>query len=132
MKNIEATRTNRHLVVDDAKTNRTLLRMFLESKSKSIAVDEADTGTDAFALVTAAGKDGYDVVWTDLNMDGMNGLQLAKELRKFGFAKYLVVLTGTSTSELNAQCKEVGVDLVCLKPLRKKALLELPVMQLFN
>jgi len=118
--------------VDDAATNRSLLRMFLESKSKSIAVDEAANAKDALALVTAGGKDAYDVVWTDVNMDGMSGVALAKELRQLGFAKYVVVLTGTGSAELHTQCKAAGVDLVLLKPMRKKALHELAVMQLYS
>ena len=132
LKNIELTRTNRHLVVDDAQTNRSLLRMFLESKSKSIVVDEAVDAKEALALVKGVGKDGYDVVWTDVNMDGMSGIELTKELRQTGFAKYVVVLTGNGTTELQASCKAAGVDLVLLKPMRKKAVHELAVMQLYK
>jgi DNA-binding NtrC family response regulator len=75
LKNIEALRTNRHLVVDDEKANRTLMRRLLESKSSSIVVDEAENGQAALDLVRTIGKDGYDVIWTDLNMDGMDGLE---------------------------------------------------------
>jgi hypothetical protein len=43
-----------------------------------------------------------------------------------------VVLTGAGSPELHASCKAAGVDLVCLKPMRKKVLHELPVMQLYQ
>ena len=127
--NVEKKKVCRHLVVDDAATNRSILKLYLESQK--LVVDEADSGDTAMEKLRELGKEGYDVIWTDLSMKGMGGLELAREARKFGFDRYLVVLSGNVKPEQQVQLKEVGVDLVCLKPLRKKTLLELSVMRLY-
>ncbi len=130
LKNIELCKTNRHLVVDDAKTNRSLLRLCLEGKSKAIAVDEAENGCVALEKVIAIGVDGYDVIWTDVDMPIMTGLELTKQLRSVGFRKYVVVVTGNAAN--GKACKDAGVDLVCFKPIRRRSLDALAVMQLFE
>ena len=131
LNNILALKANRHLVVDDEKANCTLLKRFIEIKCSSV-VDEAESAEDALRLVNTVGVDGYDVIWTDLNMPGMNGLELAKELRRLGFRKYVALVTGAPPNEVQQAVKESCIDVVCLKPLRKKALHALPVMQLFE
>jgi CheY-like chemotaxis protein len=120
LRNILLSRTNRHLVVDDSKTNRIILRLFIENKSPGIVVDEAENGRDALTCVDRVGLDGYDVVWTDLNMDIMDGVEFVKRMRKLGYQKYLIVVTGTSDAGMLAACKEVDVDLLIRKPVSKK------------
>jgi CheY-like chemotaxis protein len=130
--NVKLCKTNRHLVVDDAKTNRTLLKLHLEAKSASIVVHEAENAVEALQKVAEVGSDGYDVIWTDFDMPGMNGLELSRKLRGVGFAKYLVIASGNMSLENQTACLQAGVDLVRLKPLRRKSLYGLAIMQLFE
>jgi CheY-like chemotaxis protein len=132
LRNVVLCRSNRHLVVDDAQTNRTLLKCHLEAKSASIVVHEAEDAIEALQKVANVGPDGYDVIWTDFDMPGMNGLELSKQLRGLGFAKYLVVLSGNLSSENQRACLQAGVDLMRLKPLRRKSLYGLAIMELFE
>jgi two-component system sensor histidine kinase RpfC len=129
LQNVSNAKQYRHLIVDDAKTNRDLLKLYLETKA--LVIDAVENGNLALEKMQEHGIDGYDVVWTDLKMDGMSGAELTAAIRKLGFKKYVVVLTGNVTSDTQAECIAAGVDLICLKPMRKKALLELAVMQLY-
>ncbi len=65
-------------------------------------------------------------------MRGPNGLELSKQLRCEGFVKYLVVVSGNISMEKHMACLQAGVDLVRLKPLRRKSLYALAIMQLFE
>jgi CheY-like chemotaxis protein len=129
LRNVVDRKTCRHLIVDDAKTNRDLLKLYLETKA--LVVDAVENGKLALEKLQEHGVDAYDVVWTDLKMDGMSGAELTFALRKLGFNKYVVVLTGNVTPDTQVECLASGADLICLKPMRKKALLELAVMQLY-
>jgi two-component system sensor histidine kinase/response regulator len=132
LRNVKLFKSNRHLVIDDAPTNRALLRQYLEGAGPSIIVDEAEDGEVAFEKVVALGADGYDVIWTDYSMPKMNGLELARAVRGLGFKKYLVIVTGSIATRDHVVAEDVGVDLVCLKPLRKKSLDRLSIMQLWG
>ncbi len=109
---------------------RRVLRALVENRHRSIVVDEAASGEEALVLVDGAGLDGYDVVWTDFKMDGMTGLQFAEALRKKGFQKYIVMFSGNPAPDVDAAQKAAVIDTFLRKPVRKKAIQDLPVMQL--
>ncbi len=67
----------RILVVDDSIVMRTQFRTELAAAGHE--VDEAQDGASALRLLE---EHVYDVALVDLNMPGMNGLQLVQELRK--------------------------------------------------
>jgi CheY-like chemotaxis protein len=125
-------RSNRHLVVDDEKDCRTVLRAFLRSKSSAIVVDESESGEDALVLLDQVGLDSYDVIWTDFKMRGMSGLEFAVALRKKGFRKYIAMVSGGPSEEVQHAQQMSVIDLVCLKPVRKKSIHDLPIMRLFE
>ncbi len=64
-------------------------------------------------------------------MDGMTGSELAAQLRAQGFRGFVAVLTGDAADATRRSCLAAGADEVCVKPLRKKALLDMPIMKLY-
>lgn len=126
---VKEQRTKNHLVVDDAETNRNILKAYLQGKG--VVVDVCATGMEALVKVEEKGIDYYDVVWSDLNMPDVGGEELSKALRSKDYKKYIVILTGNISAEGRTACANVGVDLVCLKPMRKRDLYDLPIMQLY-
>jgi CheY-like chemotaxis protein len=64
------------LIVDDHPSFRSVVRMLLESEGYDV-VGEAPDGEQALAL---AAKLAPDVVLLDLNMPGMDGLEVARRL----------------------------------------------------
>jgi CheY-like chemotaxis protein len=132
VRNVRVTPKNRFLVVDDDKNVRLVLRAYLERKDANVVVDEAASAEDALTLVKGVGLDGFDVVWTDFKMEGMNGLELAHVLREMGFNRYIVLLSGNPPKDVEVALKEAVVDVFLRKPIRKKTMFELPVMQVLD
>ncbi|MDN5872907.1 MAG: response regulator, partial [Sinobacteraceae bacterium] len=67
----------RVLVVDDRRSARRSLALLLEDND--MAVTEAASGEHALTLLEVAS---YDVLVTDLRMDGMSGNELLEEAKK--------------------------------------------------
>ncbi len=113
----------RILIVDDSIANREILRASLETRVTRC--DEAESGEDALVLMhTAAGAGKpYELVVLDFQMDGMNGLDLARAIRRTPSLRLarLVMLTSTANHGVG---EEADVDAHLTKPVRRTALLE--------
>ncbi len=82
------------LVVDDQLINRTILERQLSAQGLNVTL--CDSGEDALKQVAADGGGkgpGFDLVITDHEMPGMNGLDLACQLRASGCDTPLVMLS---------------------------------------
>ncbi len=113
----------RILIVDDSSANREIVRASLESRVTRC--DEAESGEDALVLMhTAAGAgEPYELVVLDFKMDGMNGLDVARAIRRTPSLQLarLVMLTSTAG---HGVAGEADVDAYLTKPVRRAALLE--------
>ena len=114
----------RTLIVDDSPANREILRASLESRVTRC--DEAESGDDALVLMHSAASSGepYELVVLDFHMPEMDGLELARSIRKtpsLGLSR-LVMLTSTSTHRADA--RDAQIDAYLTKPVRRAALLE--------
>lgn len=84
-------------IVDDLPSERALLRGRLERalERRSVQADILDYGSGE-AFLSAARAERFDVAFLDIYMDGMSGVEAAKELRAFD-AACLLIFTTTST-----------------------------------
>jgi two-component system, chemotaxis family, chemotaxis protein CheY len=84
------------LVVDDSVTMRQMVSLTLEKAGHTVHI--ADSGISALKLTD---KERFDLVITDINMPGMGGLELIKELRmrQAMRTKPILVLTTESDPE---------------------------------
>lgn len=57
-----------------------------------------------------------DLVITDLQMPGMNGAQLLEELKRDAPDLSIVVITGTTRTEMIDDAEELGADRILKKP----------------
>ena len=64
-----------------------------------------------------------DLVFVDVNMPEMNGLDLVKEVRGLGFKKPMVALTTENSPEMKKKGKMVGLTGWLTKPFSKDKLL---------
>jgi DNA-binding response OmpR family regulator len=103
------------LVVDDDASSRLLARAVLEKRG--YAVVEAGNGVDA--LDCLRGKHPVSLVVADLNMPGLNGLELLGEIRADADLSHIpvIVLTGESDEILETRLIEEGADDYVRKPL---------------
>lgn len=108
------------LVVEDDATIRTVLVDLLGSFGHRVAAGA--NGLDALRLL---GERRFDAALFDLDLPGVDGLRLARMVRKRAGADAglpLVAITANSTSGIEAQCREAGFDAFLRKPAGAAAL----------
>ena len=82
------------LVVDDDKTTRKLLSLYL--KAKGYEVVTAENGLDAMEKL---GTENINLVVTDMNMPYMDGIELTKHLRADDSWKDIPILMVTTEAD---------------------------------
>lgn len=111
----------RVLAVEDNEINRMLIEKTL-SQARAI-FDIASSGEDAVALL--ADKK-YDLIVTDLNLPGMNGIETAKAIRAMdGFGHVpIIAMTGSADAQSIQACLDVGMNDYITKPFKPLTLTE--------
>ena len=111
----------RILVVDDSTTMRQMVAFTLASAGHQVT--EASDGNQALGL---AKQKKFDLVITDVNMPGMNGIDLVQGLRGLPDCKFIpiLVLTTEAGAELKQKGKSVGATGWIVKPFNPELLLE--------
>jgi CheY-like chemotaxis protein len=115
----------RALVVDDNATNRRILQAMLNSWAMRPGL-AADAPSALTSMEEARrGGDPFHVILLDGRMPGMDGFQLAEEIRKRPHLSTATIMMLTSDDHLEApaRCRELGVKIYLVKPVRKAELL---------
>jgi len=96
------------LVVDDEPQITDLLRKFLSTRGYLVRV--ASDGQKALALVDQKSP---DIIVLDVNMPGMNGIEVLKRLRAKNYAGGVIILTSSQDETLLQEGLELGsVDIL--------------------
>jgi DNA-binding NtrC family response regulator len=108
------------LIIEDERAIRTLLKQAFELWGHEvITAEDGQVGLDAIGLHDP------DVVFADLIMPELTGLDVLKKARAQGFMKPVVMVTG-SASVLDVQnVKALGAYAVILKPFKLDQLEEI-------
>ena len=101
----------RLLVVDDEESLRITTAAILEKEG--YIVDTASSGEEAIALIDAAD---YDLVLTDLHMEGGDGLSVLNQIRRQAPLTISVVLTGFASVESAIAALQEGAYDYLVKP----------------
>lgn len=106
------------LIVDDSASIRQMVKFTLEGAGYSTI--EATDGNDALTKVTPDVK----MVLTDLNMPGLDGIGLIKQLRGMPGFKFIpiVMLTTESQASTKAEGKAAGATGWIVKPFKPEQL----------
>jgi CheY-like chemotaxis protein len=106
-------RTLRKVLVvdDDPVVGRSFHRVLAD---KGYAVVTAADGAEALAKIAA---EDYDVVYTDIRMPGMNGIEVAENIKGHRPWLPVVIVSGYATPDNEARAKAAGVSAVLHKPL---------------
>src|SRR5262245_61300814 len=108
----------RVLVVDDERSLLEVLAAMLVEAGWQ--VDTATNGRDALVLVDAQR---YEVVLSDIDMPGINGVQLLREIRARDLDVPVLLITGHPRVETAVEALEHGALRYLQKPLRERDLL---------
>ena len=100
------------LVVDDDPVVRKSFERVLSGKG--YAVITAENGEEALRKLS---EEKYDVVYTDIRMPGMNGLEVAEQVKARRPWTPVVIITGYGTEAAEARAEAAGVSGFLHKPL---------------
>ncbi|MCW5212413.1 response regulator [Desulfobulbus sp. TB] len=109
----------RVLAADDNRGNQVLIRTFL--KKFDLTVDCVDNGEEALQKVQ---ETDYDVVFMDVNMPIMDGLEATRRIRKNitpARQPWIIALTANVAAEDRQACIDAGMDDFLEKPFAKAA-----------
>lgn len=109
----------RILVVDDAKENARLFKMYLEGAGAKV-----DTAHDGIEAIDTILSNSYDVVLLDLQMPGKDGYQVVQELRAKGLNLPIIALTAHAMKEEKIKTKNAGFDGHITKPVKSHVLVD--------
>jgi CheY-like chemotaxis protein len=105
------------LLAEDNKTNQQLLSLFLRKMGAEVSV--ADNGESAVKL---AQQNHYDLIYMDMQMPVLSGVDAVKMLRKQGYEQPIVALTANATSEDKMKCITAGCNDFLTKPVPREKL----------
>ncbi|KAH6644458.1 hypothetical protein C7974DRAFT_300513 [Boeremia exigua] len=111
------------LVAEDNKTNQEVIRRMLELEGLqniTVAID----GQDAVDKVNESVQrhDPYNLVFMDIQMPNLDGLQATILIRQSGFNAPIVALTAYTDQANMKECLDSGMDAFLSKPIRRPAL----------
>ncbi|MBW7887489.1 MAG: response regulator [Bacteroidetes bacterium] len=108
----------RILIADDNPINQKVLEKMLSSLSlNSLCVQNGKEAVEELR------RNEYDVVFMDLQMPEMGGIEAAQEIRKMNGSKkspFIIAVTANTTAGIQQQCYEAGMNEYLEKPVRKE------------
>jgi two-component system, sensor histidine kinase and response regulator len=105
------------LVAEDHEVNQALFRTILERMG--FAVDVAPDGAVAVRL---ASEKSYAIIFMDIQMPNLNGLQATEALRAAGIRTPIIAVTASALTQDMERCRVAGMDDHLTKPFKKKDL----------
>ncbi len=110
---------SRVLVVDDLFVNRKLLRIHLEKMGCEI-----DTASDGIQAVSMSLKGNYDLIFMDIHMPYLNGIEAARQIKaRMSVSPMIVAITADHGATIRARCLTEGMVDVLVKPVRMQQLM---------
>lgn len=114
--------SRRRILYAEDDTNLALIISGLLERSGH-AVQWVTDAEQAYSRLRAE-PDAFDLVLTDLNMGGLNGLEFVRRARSLPYAGRIVVLSGCLEEEILSDAQAAGADRVLSKPLGMGDLLQ--------
>ncbi|KAF3008148.1 Histidine kinase [Neopestalotiopsis sp. 37M] len=113
----------RVLVADDNSVNVEVVSKLLRLED-IYDVTIAKDGQEAYDIVKASMDNNirFDVIFMDIQMPNLDGLQSTRLIRKMGYEAPIVALTAFSEESNVKECMESGMDEFLAKPIRRPAL----------
>lgn len=109
------------LVVEDDHEMRTLIVKTLKSDNDKDVFVEANNGLKAVNMVS-----GVDLILTDINMPGMSGTSLVRELRSNVRTEYIpiIAITSDSSEAMVHRLVRMNIDGFIVKPFERDRLID--------
>lgn len=105
------------LVAEDNEVNQVVIKRYLNKLGAVVSL--ANDGESAFEQ---ASKETFDIIFMDLQMPKLNGLEAGKKLMSSGCETPIYALTADPDKQTQYECEAVGFCGVLLKPIDKVAI----------
>jgi len=116
----EQTKKLSAMVVEDEKvTNELLSSTFKNFFSKVYSCFDGDSALKIYE------QEKPDVIFVDIIMSGMNGIELARKIREINPNQIIIVISASNDMEKISESIEVGVNSFIQKPIDTKKIIEL-------
>ena len=99
------------LVVDDLRSIRLTLGGILEDEGYNVVTVE-----NGYQAIEAVRKTHFDVIFMDIKMPGINGVQTFREVKKIDLKSTVIMMTAYSVEDLVKEALEEGAYAVIYKP----------------
>jgi DNA-binding NarL/FixJ family response regulator len=110
------------LIVDDHAVWRQGIKDVFRNEPDFAIVGECSDGTEALKTIAAVNP---DVVMMDVNMPGMNGMQVTRQIKAEKRKAVVVMLTAYDDSEQAVHALRAGAQAFCPKDIQPQRLLEI-------
>lgn len=105
------------LVIDDEKPTLKMFRLFLIAYGYEVLIaEDGQTGLEIFK------KESPDIVFTDIKMPGMDGIEVLRKIKETDPLTEVIVVTGHGDMDLAIQALNLGAADFINKPIAKIAL----------
>ena len=105
------------LIIDDEQPTLFMFNLFLDAYGyKVITAENAAAGIELFK------KERPSIVFTDIKMPGMDGLDALRRLKSIDPAVQVIVMTGHGDQDLMKQAMELKATAFLNKPIARSAL----------
>lgn len=111
------------LLVEDNPVNQNLVRMMLTKAGYQVEV--ANNGREAVEKLTA-GPDNFNLVFMDIQMPEIDGMEATKIIRDKGFESIpIIAMTAHAMKDVREKCLGAGMNDYISKPIRKEVVFEM-------
>ncbi|MCF8128682.1 MAG: response regulator [Deltaproteobacteria bacterium] len=119
----EMKRSVRILLVEDNPVNQKLAKVMLSKAGYQVMV--ADNGKEAVMKLKNA-PDDVDLIFMDVQMPVMDGLEATRRIRELGFGELpIVAMTANAMKGDRERCIEAGMNDYVAKPIRRELVFEM-------
>ena len=115
------------LVVDDLKGMRVTLGRILEDEGHNVVLAE-----NGYQAIEAAKQTSFDLIFMDIKMPGINGVQTFREVKKINPQAAVIMMTAYSVEDLVREALEEGAYAVVYKPFDIENILSIIESALFH
>jgi two-component system sensor histidine kinase BarA len=111
------TATYRILAVDDNDLNLGLFRLFLRQLGHNVTAMN-----DPFDAIEIASREAFDIIFTDIQMPGLSGIEASEEFRRRGFTGPIIAITAHLSAAEETNILNSAINGVLIKPVTKQDL----------
>ncbi|KAF0216072.1 MAG: response regulator [Geobacteraceae bacterium] len=107
------------LYAEDDRVTRDVVTLLLHNKFPDVTVYQAENGQQGLELFKTHGP---DIVLTDMRMPIMDGIRMAKEIKKLNKDTRIIVATADTDTNRILETIDIGIDHYVLKPINQAKL----------